>query len=141
MEFALSIKQNSQPRKRHINLANFYAKSTDSVCYCPDVYGLFQEIGIAYSASDWRIFSNNSKQSLKSLSTQRKCIFINSCSTCCVGMKEDRESVKTFLDLTQYRNPDWYECGDLKMIALLLGLQGGYNKYSYFLLLVKRQSE
>ena len=48
----------SKPGKRHVTFANFYAMSSDSdhpsLCYCTDIKALFQEIGIAYSASDWR---------------------------------------------------------------------------------------
>ena len=38
-----------------------------SLCYCTHVQGLFQEIGIAYSASNWRLFIVSSKQSLKAV--------------------------------------------------------------------------
>ena len=48
-------------------------------------------------------------------------------------MKEDRESVKILLELIQYNDHNWDVCGDLKIIALLLGLQGGYTKHSCFL--------
>ena len=50
----------SKPRKRHVTFANFYTMSSDSdhpsLCYCTDTQGLFQEIGIVYSASDERLF-------------------------------------------------------------------------------------
>ena len=61
----------SKPRNRHVTFANFYAMSSDSdhpsLCYCTDIQGLFQEIGIAYSPSDWRFFINSSHQSLKAV--------------------------------------------------------------------------
>ena len=59
------------PRKglglqQHVTFANFYAMSSDSdnlsLCYCTDIQGLFQEIGIAYSASDWRLFIDSLNQ-------------------------------------------------------------------------------
>ena len=50
-------------------------------------------------------------------------------------MKKDRESVKILLELIQYNNHIWDVCGDFKMIAFLLGLQGGYTKHSCFLCL------
>ena len=50
-----------------------------------------------------------------------------------VQIKEDRESVKILLDLIQYNDHSWDVCGDFKMIAFLLGLQGGYTKHSCFL--------
>ena len=54
-----------------MTFANFYAMSSvsdhPSFCYCIDIQGLFQEIGIAYSASDWRLFIDSSKRSLKAV--------------------------------------------------------------------------
>ena len=53
-----------KPRKRHVTCTNFYAMFSDSdhpsLCYCTDKQGLFQEIGIAYSALDWRLFIDSS---------------------------------------------------------------------------------
>ena len=54
----------SKPRKRHVTFANLYAMSSDSnhpsLCYCTDIQGFFQEIGISYSPSDWRLFYDSS---------------------------------------------------------------------------------
>ena len=38
----------SKPRKQQVTFANFYAMASDhpSLCYCMDIQGLFQEIGI-----------------------------------------------------------------------------------------------
>ena len=47
-------------------------------------------------------------------------------------MKEDRESVKILLELTQYNDHNLDVCEDFKIIAFLLGLQGGCTKHSYF---------
>ena len=50
-------------------------------------------------------------------------------------MKENRESGKILLELIQYNDHNSGVCGDFKMIAFLLGLQGGYIKHSCFLCL------
>ena len=47
-------------------------------------------------------------------------------------MKKDREFVKILHELIRYNNHNWDVCGDFKMIAFLLGLQGGYTKHSCF---------
>ena len=61
----------SKPRKRHVTLANFFTMFSDSdhpsLCYCTDIHGLLQEIGIVYSVLDWRLFIDSSKQSLKAV--------------------------------------------------------------------------
>ena len=92
-----------KPRKRHVTFANFYAMSSDSdlplLCYCFDIQGLFQEVGIAYSASNWRLFIDNSKRSLKVVLLQNGNVFPFIPVTHSVQMKEDCESVKILLEL------------------------------------------
>ena len=50
-------------------------------------------------------------------------------------MKKDRESVKILLELIRYSNHNRDVCEDFKMMAFLLGLQGGYTKHFSFLCL------
>ena len=49
------------------------------------------------------------------------------------NMKECYENMKLLLDKIQYEKYNWNICGDLKVIALLLGLQLGYTKSCCFL--------
>jgi len=48
-------------------------------------------------------------------------------------MKESYESVKLLLGKIKYDEFKWKLCGDLKVVALLLGMQLGYTKYCCFL--------
>ena len=41
--------------------------------------------------------------------------------------------MKLVLEKTQYEKYNWNFCGDLKVTALLLGLQLGYTKFCCFL--------
>jgi len=50
-------------------------------------------------------------------------------------MKEDYENIMQLLLKTKYAEFNWHVCGDFKMLGFLLGLQGGYTKYSCFLCL------
>ena len=88
----------SKPRKRHVTFANFCTMSSDSdhpsFCYCVDIQGLFQEIGIVYSASDWRLFIDSSKQSLKAVLLRNGNLYPSIVIAHSVRMKEDRESAK-----------------------------------------------
>ena len=131
--------QISKPRKRHVTFANFYTMSSDSnhpsLCYCTDIHGLFQEIGIVYSASDWRLFSDSSKQSLKAVLLYNGNVYPSIPIAYSVRKKEDRESVKILLKLIRYNNHNWDVFGDFKMIAFLLRLLEGYTKHSSFLCL------
>jgi hypothetical protein len=47
-------------------------------------------------------------------------------------MKESNDNMKFLLTMIQYEKYLWYVCGDLKVIALLLGLQLGYTKVCCF---------
>ena len=100
----------SNPRKRHVTFANFYAMSSGSdhpsLCYCTDIQGLFQEIGIANSASDWRLFVDSSKRSLKALLHNGK-VYPSIPIAHSVQMKKDREFVKILLELIQYNDQKW----------------------------------
>ena len=48
-------------------------------------------------------------------------------------MKESYESMKLLLGKIKYDEFKWNLCGDLKVVALLLGMQSGYTKYCSFL--------
>ena len=84
------------------------------------------------TVSDWRLFIGSSKQSLKAVLQHNGNVYPSIPIAHSVRMKEDRESVKILLELTRYNNHDSDVCGDFKMIAFLLGLQGGYRKHSCF---------
>ena len=103
------------------------------LCYCTNIQGLFQKIGIAYSALDWRLFIDSSKQSLKAVHLHNGNVYPSIPIAHSVQVKEDRESVKILLELIQYNDHSWDIYGDFKTIAFLLGLQGGYTKHSCFL--------
>jgi len=49
------------------------------------------------------------------------------------NMKGCYENMKLLLEKIQYEKYNWNFCGDLKVIALLLGLQFGYTKFCCFL--------
>ena len=49
------------------------------------------------------------------------------------NMKENYESMKLLLGKIKYDEFKWKLCGDLKVVALLLGMQLGYTKYCCFL--------
>jgi len=49
------------------------------------------------------------------------------------GIKESDDSMKQLLQYLKYDTYKWNICADLKVIALLLGLQLGYTKFPCFL--------
>ena len=47
-------------------------------------------------------------------------------------LKESYESIKTLLDAIQYNQNKWYQCGDVKIIGILMGMQGQFTKHCCF---------
>ena len=58
----------SKYRKRHLSFVHFFTVSQPhSLCYCSDIFGLFNEIGIDYNPQNWRLFIDSSVKSLKAV--------------------------------------------------------------------------
>ena len=91
----------------------------------------FYEIGIDYNLADWRLFIDSSVKSLKAVLVHNGNEFPSIPVGHSVHMKEEYENVKTLLNMIKFTSHNWELCGDFKMLAFLLGQQGGYMKYSY----------
>ena len=50
-----------------------------------------------------------------------------------VHLKEDYNNIKTLLDALKYDEYGWKVIGDFKMVAFLMGLQGGFTKFLCYL--------
>ena len=126
--------RSSLSRKRHERFSKYFSVA-GSLCFCHDVDGLFQEIGILHDPNKWRLFIDSSSRSLKCVllynGNQHPSIPIGHS----VQMKEDYENVKFLLETINYSKYKWQLCGDFKMIGFLKGMQGGYTKHSCFLCL------
>ena len=58
-------------RKRHCDFSRFFSLQ-DELCYCYDLRGHFQAIGIPCSTNDWRLFIDSSSRSLNCLAAQHQ---------------------------------------------------------------------
>lgn len=121
-------------RNRSDQFAKFY-KQQDSLCVCVDIDGLMKELGVKHVPSDWRLFIDSAKTSLKAVllynGNEKPSIPIAHTTT----LKETYNSMKTILNAIQYDKFKWKICGDLKVVGLLLGMQSGYTKYMCYLCL------
>lgn len=121
-------------RKRNATLTSFFTV-VDSICVCNDVDGLMKAIGFVHKVSEWRLFVDSSNSSLKAVllhnGNQKPSVPIAHT----VGMKETYQSMKMILNAINYKRYEWQIVADLKVIALILGLQGGWTKYCCFLCL------
>ncbi|ESO03076.1 hypothetical protein HELRODRAFT_173956 [Helobdella robusta] len=121
-------------RDRHTEFAKFYNKE-DNICYCVDIAGLMTKLDDEYDPVDWRLFIDSSKVSLKAVLLHNGNVKPSIPVAHAVVMKETYESMKTLLKVIKYTDHNWDISGDLKVVALLLGMQLGYTKHMGFLCL------
>jgi len=92
-----------------------------------------QTLSINRIPLDWRLFIDSSKLSLKAVILHNG----NTLPSIPVGHsvhnKESYENMKILMVVINYDKFKWQICGDLKVIALLLGLQQGFTKYCCFI--------
>jgi hypothetical protein len=100
---------------------------------CTDIDGLMQTLSVNHNPLNWRLFIDSSNLSLKAVLLH----FGNTLPFIPVGHsvhnKEPYENVKILMGAINYDKFKWKICGDLKMIALLLGLQQGFTKHCCFI--------
>ena len=121
-------------RHREAEFTQFFEKK-DALVFCSNICGLIEHMGMLYKADEWRLFIDSSNRSLKAVLLYNG----NAAASVPIGhsvqMSETYENMKTLLTAIKYHNHNFLICGDLKVVALLLGLQGGYTKYPCFLCL------
>jgi len=118
--------------KWHEDLVQFFKMERGLVAFT-DIDGLMQTLNINHSPLDWRLFIDLSKLSLKALLLNNG----NTLPSIPVGHsvhnKESNENMKILMEAINYDKFKWQICGDLKVIALLLGLQRGFTKSCCFI--------
>lgn len=126
--------QVTDQRKRHQTFSNFFSRQ-DGLCFCNNVAGLFEAIGITCNPSEWRLFIDSSSRSLKAVLLHNGNNNPSIPMAHSVHLKEDYTSVKMLLSALKYDDYGWEVIGDFKMVAFLMGLQGGFTKFPCFLCL------
>ncbi|KAI6661417.1 hypothetical protein LOD99_13289 [Oopsacas minuta] len=99
----------------------------------------FQAMGVLnYNPSDWRLFIDSSKRSLKCVLLHNGNIFGSIPIGYSVKLKEEYNNVKEILEIINYSAHDWVICVDLKMVNFLSGQQSGFTKYPCVSLLLEQ---
>ncbi|KAK5643931.1 hypothetical protein RI129_007776 [Pyrocoelia pectoralis] len=119
-------------RHRESNLMPFFEMENNLVA-CNDVNGLMSSLRLVHNPEDWRLFIDSSKLSLKAVLLHNGNVLQSVPIGHAVHMKESYENVKLLLNKLNYELHQWQICGDLKVIAIILGMQLGYTKYCCFL--------
>jgi len=100
--------------------------------FCNDVRSVMEVVVREYNPDQWLLFIDSSKVSLKVVySTTGR--FPSVPSAHAANIKESYESMKLLLRKIKYDEFKWNLCGDLMVLALLLGMQLGNTKYCCFL--------
>jgi hypothetical protein len=119
-------------RNRQDEFKCFFFQENDLV-FCNDVCSVMEAFGHQHNTPEWRLFITFSKVSLKAMLLHNGNKYLLVPLAHAVNMKESYENMKLLLEKIHYEKCKWNICGDLKVIALLLGLQLGYTKYCCFL--------
>jgi len=90
-------------------------------------------LGNEFNPDPWRLFIDSSKVNLKVvlLHNGNRSPSVPLAHT--ANMKESYENMKLLLGKIKYDEFKWKLCGDLKVVALLLGMQLVCTKYCCFL--------
>jgi len=119
-------------RRRHQELEDFFSQE-DGVAFYNYVCSVMGVLGHEYNPDQWRLFIDSSKVSLKAVLLHNEDKFPSVSLGHAANMKEICESMKLLLGKITYDEFKWKLFGDLKVVALLLGMQLGYTKYCCFL--------
>ena len=121
-------------RNQKKDLASFFDME-NKLCYCTNITGLFTSLGLPHNPSDWRLFIDSSKRSLKSVLLHNGNKYTSTPIAHSVHLKESYDNMELLLEAIKYSEYQWILCGDLKVIGLLMGMQAGFTKYCCFLCL------
>ena len=119
-------------RKTNEDLVHFFKMERNLVA-CTDIDGLMQTLNINHNHLDWRLYIDSSKLSLKAFPLHNGNTLPSIPVRHSVHDKEPYENMKILLEAINYDKFKWQICGDLKVMALLLGLPQGFTKYCCFI--------
>jgi hypothetical protein len=114
------------------DIAQYFNSAGDFV-YSTDIDKVMAALGQGHKTDEWRLFVDSLKHSLKAVLPHNGNKHPSIPIAYAVHRKETYENIKNLLDKINYNKHCWNVCGDLKIIAILLGMQLGYTKYGCFI--------
>jgi len=118
--------------RHHEEFKDFFSQE-DGVVFSNDVCSVMEVLGHEYNPDQWRLFIVSSKVSLNLVLLHNRNRFSSVSLAHAANMKESYESMKLLVGRIQYDKFKWKLFCDLKVVALLLGMQLEYTKYHCFL--------
>jgi hypothetical protein len=87
------------------------------------------KLGVVYDASEWRLFIDFSKRSLKGvlLHNGDKCTSVPVAHS--FHLKETYKNLETLLNKMKCKGHGWLICGNFKVLCMLLGQQPDYTNF------------
>jgi hypothetical protein len=119
-------------RNHQDEFQDLYSEENDLVI-CNNICTVMDVLGHEHKTSDWRLFIDYSKTSLGVVLLPNGNNFPSVPLAYATNMKETYENMKILLEKIQYDKYCWTICCDLKVTALLMGLQLGCTEFSCFL--------
>ena len=121
-------------RDRGDTMKGFF-KDENLMSFCIAIDGLMDAMNLHHNPSEWRLFIDSSKSSLKAVLLHNTNTLPSIPVAHSVHLKESYDNMVLLLQSIRYDIYNWNICGDLKVIGLLLGMQLGFTKYCCFLCL------
>ena len=103
----------------------FMFDETSSLVYCNNIADLIKLLGLKYDAMEWRLFIDSSNRSLKAVLMNDGNKLSSIPVVHSVEMKKPYKSMERLLSVLSYQELKRLNCGDIKVVGLILGLQGG----------------
>ena len=119
-------------RGRQEKFKDFFSQEY-GVVFCNDDCSVMEVVGHEFNPDQWRLFIDSSKVSLKLVLLHNGNKFPSIPLAHAANMTESYESMKLLLGTIKYDEFKWKLRGDLKVVALLIGMQLGHTKYCCFL--------
>lgn len=113
----------------------FRTDPISKITYCWNIKELFILLQRRHVPEEWRLFIDGSSESLKAVLVHIGNQLPSIPVAYARNVKETYASMQAILMLTQYHLYNWQICGDLKVVAILMGLKQGYAKHQCFLCL------
>ena len=109
---------------RHEEFKDFFSQE-DGVVFCNDICSVKEVLFHECNPDQRRLFTDSSKVSSKVVLLHNGNKFPSVPLAHAANMKVSYESMKLLLGKIKYDEFQWKVCGDLKAVALLLGMQLG----------------
>jgi hypothetical protein len=92
-----------------------YFARDGSLVYCSDISGLICKFGVVYDVSEWRLFIDSSKRSLKGVLLHSGNKYASVPIAHSIHLKEMYKYLATCLKKMKH---GWLICGDLKVLCM-----------------------